>query len=172
MASNLKYNGTDLDDLFKPIGDFPESSDTNYKVGGTDILSRYAPSQVDNDRLLYNVGFKVNGTDLSDLFRDFNCPNVTLVGPDSVTAGSFNGEFWYFTGGSPTTITGVRFYIENHGLGNWTSVSTNSYSGDVFWVDPLGNPSISNTPGSYTYIFEAMDSNHLVGHDEIQVSVS
>ena len=171
MPSNLKYNGTDLDDLFKTIGSYPASSTTNFKVGGTDIAGRYAPSQVTNDRLLYNVGYKVNGADLSTVFRDYNCPDVTLTGPSSVTAGVFAGESWPFTADSPTTITGVRFYIPGHGLGLWTSVSTNSYAGTAFWADPFANPSISNLPGSYTFIFEAMDSNHLVGHVDIPVTV-
>jgi hypothetical protein len=171
MASNLKYAGTDLDDIFKPIGTYDAGSDTGFKVAGTDIANRYAPSQVAGDKITYNVGFKVGGTDLSQTFMDINCPDVTLTGPSSVTAGSFNGEFWPFTANSSFTITGVRFYIVDHGLGNWASVSTNSYSGDAFWADPFANPSISNSPGTYNYIFEAMDENQLVGHVDIYVEV-
>ena len=171
MPSNLKYAGTDLDDFFKPIGTYSSGPATNFKVAGSDINGRYAPSQVSNDKIDINVGFKVGGTDFSQLFMNINCPDVTLTGPSSVTAGSFNGETWNFTADSPTTITGVRFYIPGHGLGLWTAVSTNDYDGSAVWNDPFGNPSISNLPGDYTFIFEAMDENHLVGHVDIPVTV-
>lgn len=182
MASNYSYLGTDLDLIFKGIsgyetGVMSPTSATDYKVNGGDISGRYAPvnglGPAYNDKISYNVNYKVAGTDLRQFFRDIECPDVQLYGPSSVNAGSFPaGVGWTFTAHSPnSTITGVRFVVDGHGAGNWSSISQVDYAGFAQWADPFGNTSISYTAGTYTFYFQAMDANHLVGHIHMFVTV-
>ena len=184
MASNYSYLGTDFDSLFCERGTYTAVPDTGFKVAGTDISNRFAPhadilfadyigTVPVNDRLTYNIGYVTGAIDLSQTFRDRNAPNVTLVGPSSVAAGSFNGEIWAIVAGSSTAFTGTRFQIAGHGLGGWFDEgSTNYVSGTVTWADPFGNPSISNTPGTYNFYWEAMNENQLVGHVDMTVTVT
>jgi len=68
VASNYKYNGTDLDNIFAPIGSSSPGSNTGYTVGAQDLAARYYTS-TGGDTPGYNVGYKVNGTDLGGIFR-------------------------------------------------------------------------------------------------------
>lgn len=188
MASNYQYiGGADLDTIFKAIGDYrtgvdgvvPVSSTTHYIAAGADLTGRYAPTNglgsAFNDLITYNVGYKVgaSGPDLKTFFRDINCPDVELYGPTTVNAGSFPaGVGWTFTAHSPAdTLTGVRFYVDGHGAGNWSSIPAGDYAGFAQWQDPFGNTSISNSAGTYTFVFQSMDNNHLVGSIYIFVTV-
>lgn len=68
MASGIKYNGTDLDDIFATRATMLPTANVNIKSGGTDLSDRYYPSQ-GADKIDYNVNIKSNGTDLSQIFR-------------------------------------------------------------------------------------------------------
>lgn len=183
MASNYSYSSTDLDDIFKGIsgyqtGDVPPAATTSFKVEGVDLTGRYAPANglgsSLNDLIAYNVGYKVDGTDIRQSFRDINCPDVQLYGPSSVEASSFPaGVGWTFTAHTDnSTITGIRFMVDGHGLGAWTAISQTDYAGFAQWEDPFANPSISYSAGTYTFIFQAMDANHLVGSIYMFVTVT
>lgn len=183
MASNFRYiGGADLDTIFKGISGYqtgvvPPAATTYYTGVGLDLSGRYAPANglgsALTDLITYNVGYKVGTSDLRTFFRDINCPDVQLYGPLTVNAGSFPaGVGWTFTAHSPAdTLTGVRFYVDGHGAGNWSSISATDYAGFAQWADPFGSPSISNAVGTYTFVFQSMDNNHLVGSIYIFVTV-
>ena len=71
MASNIKANGVDLDDIFKPRGAEPARPNVDWKVGGVDIAQRYYPSTYPaiDDRPPANTNLLSGGTDLRNLFR-------------------------------------------------------------------------------------------------------
>jgi hypothetical protein len=66
MASGYKKNGTDLDDLFEPIGGYSKIDDVNYHVGGVDVANRWAPASV--GLTIAATGYERTGTDLGLLF--------------------------------------------------------------------------------------------------------
>ena len=61
--------GKDLDNVFHPLEDNTKASKTNYRVGGSDLNNRYA-AHVDGSKIDYSTGYKVNGTDLKDIFAE------------------------------------------------------------------------------------------------------
>ena len=175
MASNYIYINSDFDTIFKPLGEYTPRAAINYKVGTQDLANRYCPTANLgpglNDITGQALSFRISGpTDINTLFRSIACPNVSLIGPASVTAGSFNGETWAF--GTASVVTGVRFQVVDHGAGNWSSVADTTYTGTTTWTDPFANPSIANTPGTYVFFFQAMNSDHFVGDARMTVVVN
>lgn len=77
MPSGFKYNGTDLDAIFKTRST-TATADTGFLVNGTDLADRYekiaySPQQ----EITYDTGFKTDkgtysGTDLRYIFVDIN----------------------------------------------------------------------------------------------------
>jgi len=68
VGSNYKYNGTDLDSLFAPIGGASPGPDTGFKVGSQDLASRYYMS-TGGDTIGYSVGYSAGGVDFGNMFR-------------------------------------------------------------------------------------------------------
>lgn len=97
---------------------------------------------------------------------------VSITGPSSVAAGSFNGETWTLSASNAAGLTRVIFFVDGHTLMNWTTVSGTSYGDSVTWVNGFGVPSISNTPGTYTFSFWAEASGTVITTDSITVTVT
>lgn len=72
MPSGFKYNGTDLDSIFKARST-AATANVGFLSGTQDLADRYekiaySPAQ----EISYNTGFKKNGTDLRYIFVDIN----------------------------------------------------------------------------------------------------
>ena len=70
--------GKDLDNVFHPLEDNTKASKTNFRVDGSDLNNRYAAVK-DGDKIAYDTGYKVNGTDLKDIFAGLG--TITQVYP-------------------------------------------------------------------------------------------
>lgn len=67
MAAGILAGGVDLDSLFDLYTQGTVSAPTTgIRVGGTDIRTRYAPIAYGTKRA--NVGYRVNGVDISNYF--------------------------------------------------------------------------------------------------------
>ena len=66
-TSNFKFNGTDLDALFEPIGASSKRADVSYTVGGTDI-SNYYYSVSNGGTAFGTTNFQAGSVDIGTLF--------------------------------------------------------------------------------------------------------
>jgi alpha-tubulin suppressor-like RCC1 family protein len=66
-TTNFKFNNTDLDALFEPIGVSSKRANVNYTVGGTDI-SNYYYSVSNGGTAFGNTNFQAAGVDIGTMF--------------------------------------------------------------------------------------------------------
>lgn len=120
MASGYKVNGVDLDDIFEQRDEEVPVPTTGYAVWGVDICYRFRPSEGSEDRIDYDTGYKVNGTDLSQLFAAkvaVSAPTITSH-PSNVT--KTEGEDATFT----ITATGATSYQwQRYNGSTWDNIS-------------------------------------------------
>ncbi len=112
MPSGFKVHGVDLDSIFAPRAGATPAANTGFKTtAGQDLADRYRAS-TGGDRIGYNTGFKVNGTDLKDIFRDLSYVGAPVIithpSPQTVGAGS-SVTFTVVAGGTgPFTYQWVK----------------------------------------------------------------
>lgn len=74
----------DLSGIFAELnGGTSYNSATNFKVGANDINTLFHASTVAEDRPSFNTGFKVNGTDLSAIFRRRGYAGINITSQPS-----------------------------------------------------------------------------------------
>lgn len=99
MASGIRSNGADLDDLLLPIGAFTPIANVNIQVSGVDIANRYAGAAHGTPYGTLNI--QSGGVDIGTLFAAKNT-NSMLAGTGIFT---LSGQAATLTGPSATTIT-------------------------------------------------------------------
>lgn len=77
MPSGYQSGGTDLDSLFKSDSGYSGSISAEYKVGGSTSYTRYKARGSSTKRA--DVGYRINGTDISNNFMDINFVEVSLT---------------------------------------------------------------------------------------------
>lgn len=173
MSSNFRVSGTDFDALFATRSGSSPRSNTGFKVSGTDIADRYHASTGGDAGS--SSGFKVSGTDLGPTLRYLGyvppAPSTYLTGPSDVYDGTYGADTWSFGATTGVGLLEVRFQVDGHGSGAWVPASGGSYSNTSTWSDPYASPSISHSPGTYLFYFEAKDTLGQVGRSELYVTV-
>jgi hypothetical protein len=102
-------SNVDLSGIFADLdGGTSYGTATKFKVGSVDLTGYFHASTSSEDRPSFNTGFKVNGTDLSTLFRrrGFSGLNIT-VQPQSVTKNEGDTHQFSITA---TTTSGTLTY--------------------------------------------------------------
>jgi hypothetical protein len=179
MALGLKKNGVDWDDILEPRGSSTARANVGIRKAGVDIAQRYFAS-TGGDTIGYELGVKKSGVDIGQLFRRLGYtppspPTASISGPTSVIAGVFIDDAWILSatnGGNMIGLNQVRFVIEGHSAGGWTSVGgAYTYSSGQDWTN-MGSPDIFNTPGTYHFYFEVERNDGATAIDHHYVTVS
>jgi hypothetical protein len=100
-------------------------------------------------------------------------PSVSISGPSSVSAGVYIADAWTLNASADYPgLKRVRFQIIGHGFGSWTDLGgTTSWSTIMDWTN-MGVPDIFNTPGTYTFYFEAESMEDQTAYTTLDVTVN
>lgn len=102
--------------------------------------------------------------------------SASISGSSTAASGGGGGASWDISAAASAGIAKVRFQVQGHGAGTWTTVSgapTTWGPSSVNWASPFGSPDISSAPGG-PYVFEmgVEDVNGVQAFDTMNVTIS
>lgn len=137
----------DFDSIFKAIGSTTPRANVGYKVGSTDLASRYKPITVVGSKLPFNTGYKTGSVDLGQLFMYINYIEATPT-PTPTNSPTPSPSPSPTPTPTPTVVYSVQA-LNNTG-GSSVSINGNS-SGNTISL-PAGTYNLVATPTT-NYVF-------------------